>query len=100
MFRPEAPEVKSPFSMSSDGMPRRAMSRAMPAPVAPPPMIKTSVRRSINLVRWVRPFSRTLVQTSSCPPIPCFFSSLAPDATMDGLFPWKIKYICNIFLSC
>jgi hypothetical protein len=37
---------------------------------------------------------------SSGPLIPCFFSSLAPDAIMDGLFPWKIKYIFNISLNC
>ena len=38
----DVPPPKSPLSMSAARKPRKAASRAMPAPVIPPPMTSTS----------------------------------------------------------
>src|SRR5260370_18148848 len=60
---PVVPPPQSPFSSSSTDNPRRARSRAMPAPVTPPPMMHTScalgaVKRSsrpkLSLAVWRR----------------------------------------------
>ena len=47
-FLPEAPEAKSPFSIRREGIPLNAKSREIPTPVAPPPMINTSVSTFIE----------------------------------------------------
>ena len=44
--RPEVPEAKSSFSTRATERPRAAASRAMPAPVIPPPITSTSNRSS------------------------------------------------------
>src|SRR6185437_3720729 len=42
VFAPEAPLARSFFSTSSARIPRNAQSRAMPAPLTPPPRMITS----------------------------------------------------------
>src|SRR6185503_14981687 len=55
----EVPEAKSPFSKSATETPRRARSRAMPAPAIPPPTTTT-----LNGV-WSMPASRLWIMMCS-----------------------------------
>src|SRR5580658_9052045 len=64
--RPEVPAAKSSFSTSATEYPRAAASRAMPAPVIPPPMTSTSNRSSAILARLAVRVAAENDSTSRC----------------------------------